>query len=409
MASSGASLLGSAFTAAALHASNRARLVARFAGAGAKTAGAAPLVALLKGGEQETRHATDTDVLFRQESYFAWAFGVREPDCYGYVNLTTGESVLAVPKLDAAYAVWLGEIHPPEHYRKHYGVDRAIYVDDLGAELKALNPAAVYLLSGLNTDSKKTHKAPQLEGDAGFEGLVWDKSTTLHAHLNECRVVKTDLELDLMRYVNRVSSRAHVEVMKQAKPGMREYELEAIFLHHSYRFGGCRHTSYTCICGIGPHAAVLHYGHAAAPNDGPVEDGSLALLDMGAEYHCYSSDITCTFPVNGKFTAKQANVYNTVLKAQLAVFAAIKPGVFWADMHRLAARIIAEELLKHGLLKGSLDDIIMHHVPALFFPHGLGHLMGLDVHDVGGYPDGMQRINEPGIRSLRTLRQLEQG
>eukprot|EP00160_Parvularia_atlantis_P021455 Unigene9314_Nuclearia_a/m.28434 Unigene9314_Nuclearia_a/g.28434 ORF Unigene9314_Nuclearia_a/g.28434 Unigene9314_Nuclearia_a/m.28434 type:complete len:284 (-) Unigene9314_Nuclearia_a:59-910(-) len=190
---------------------------------------------------------------------------------------------------------------------------------------------------------------------------------------------------------------------------MREYELEAIFLGHTARFGGCRHASYTCICGAGAHGAVLHYGHAAAPNDGTVDNGALALLDMGAEYHTYASDITCTYPVNGKFTDKQRNIYNIVLKAQLAVFAAMKPGVAWADMHRLAERVVAEELIKLGLIKGNIDDVVRAHVATLFFPHGLGHLMGVDVHDVGGYPAGMERIKEPGLQYLRTARRLEAG
>lgn len=124
-----------------------------------------------------------------------------------------------------------------------------------------------------------------------------------------------------------VSSDAHVQVMRVAKPGMREYELEATFLHHVYRYGGCRHCSYTCICATGSNSSILHYGHASAPNDRVLQDGDVALLDMGAEYHFYGSDITCSFPINGRFTESQKFVYNSVLDAQNAVIAAMRLGL----------------------------------------------------------------------------------
>jgi Xaa-Pro dipeptidase len=133
------------------------------------------------------------------------------------------------------------------------------------------------------------------------------------------------------------------------------------------------------------------------------------LNDSGAEYHGYSSDITCSYPVNGRFTPEQKGVYETVLAANRAVQQAMRPGVSWPDMHRLAERTIAERLRDLGLLRGTTEELMAAHVPALFMPHGLGHLMGLDVHDVGGYPEGCSRIDEPGIRSLRCGRALEPG
>ncbi len=209
--------------------------------------------------------------------------------------------------------------------------------------------------------------------------------------------------------MNGISSAAHVEVMRKCRPGIMEYQLEALFLHEVYARGGCRFSAYTCICGCGPHSSVLHYGHQGAPNDGLLHDGDMFLNDSGAEYHGYASDITCSYPVNGRFTADQRMVYEAVLAANRAVQAAMRPGVPWPDMHRLAERTIAERLEEAGLLRGSVDELMANHVPALFMPHGLGHFMGLDVHDVGGYPEGVSRIDEPGIRSLRTGRKLEAG
>jgi Xaa-Pro dipeptidase len=158
----------------------------------------------------------------------------------------------------------------------------------------------------------------------------------------------------------------------------------------------------------------LHYGHASAPNDKKVQAGDMLLLDMGAEYHGYGSDITCSFPASGKFSPQQKIIYEMVLAAQKAVFAAIRPGIIWSEMHRVAEAVIGDHLIKHGFIipgDKTRDQLIRElHLVALFFPHGLGHLMGLDVHDVGGYPAGEPaRILEPGIQKLRTNRTLKPG
>lgn len=130
---------------------------------------------------------------------------------------------------------------------------------------------------------------------------------------------------------------------------------------------------------------------------------------MGGEYYCYGSDITCTFPSNGKFNPQQRFIYETVLKSNRAVLNACKPGVSWLDMHLLADRVILQELKAGGLLVGDLDEMMQHRISAIFFPHGLGHFLGIDTHDVGGYPHNLQRVQESGLKSLRTIRNLEKG
>ncbi|KAH7285495.1 hypothetical protein KP509_33G031100 [Ceratopteris richardii] len=197
--------------------------------------------------------------------------------------------------------------------------------------------------------------------------------------------------------------------MRAARPGLKEYQLESLFLHHTQTHGGCRYASYTCICATGKNSSTLHYGHAAAPNDRTVEDGDMALLDMGAEYHFYDSDITCSFPINGTFSRDQRLVYQGVLDAQKAVMAAIKPGVSWIDMHKLAESRILHALVKAKILKGSIEVMLEKRLGAIFMPHGLGHFLGLDTHDPGGYLKGAQRPKEPGLNSLRTSRILEEG
>ncbi|KAK1785390.1 hypothetical protein P4O66_018771, partial [Electrophorus voltai] len=167
----------------------------------------------------------------------------------------------------------------------------------------------------------------------------------------------------------------------------------------------------------GNNSSILHYGHAGAPNDKTIQDGDMCLFDMGGEYYCYSSDITCSFPASGKFTPDQKAIYEAVFKSSRAVLDALKPGVKWTDMHRLADRVHLEELVKVGILHGSVEDMQKEHLGAVFMPHGLGHLLGIDVHDVGGYPEvsdkhngtqGVERIDEPGLKSLRMGRLVQE-
>lgn len=231
------------------------------------------------------------------------------------------------------------------------------------------SPSYLLTLYGLNTDSGNYSK------EATFDGIDKFKTNNqiLHPQISESRVFKTNYELDVIRYTNKISSEAHKEVMKHVKPGMFEFELESIFQDYCYRFGGMRHLSYTCICASGDNSSLLHYGHAGAPNSKQIKENELCLFDMGGEYYCYASDITCTFPSNGKFTDKQRIIYEATLRANRAVLAAVKPGVSWVDMHLLADRVILEDLKKANVVTGDVDEMLEHRISAIFFPHGLGH------------------------------------
>jgi Xaa-Pro dipeptidase len=384
-----------------LHAGARRRLLERLRRRGVPERA----VVLLQGGAQQTKYDTDRELLFDQESFFQYLFGVKEPGFYGAIEVGSGRATLFMPRLPQEWAVWMGRIHPSEHFQAVYEVDAVRYVDELAAALAAMKPDVLLLLEGRNSDSGLTAAPARFPGSEAFT----TDTRLLHPELVECRVIKSPEELELLRYVNAISSAAHVELMRRCRAGLMEYQLEAAFLHEVYARGGCRFTAYTCICGCGPNSAVLHYGHQGAPNDRALRDGDMFLNDSGAQYHGYASDITCSYPVNGRFTPEQRLVYETVLAANRAVQRAMRPGTPWPEMHRLAERVIAERLRDAGLLRGSTEELAAHHVPALFMPHGLGHLMGLDVHDVGGYPEGTARIDEPGIRSLRCGRKLEAG
>jgi Xaa-Pro dipeptidase len=386
-----------------LHQDNRKRLCQRLRDAKVP----AGCVVLLEGGRSSDiqRYSTDTDhSVFRQESYFQWLFGAGEADFFGAVDVDTGKAIIFIPRLPDAYLVWSGQIHPPEHYRKLLAVEEAFYTDEIVATLKQKNASLLLTLNGKNTDSGSFTR------EATFDGIDQFKvdNKILHPEITECRVFKNDYELELLRYCNKISSDAHKKLMKVVRPGCYEYQAESVFSQYCYSHGGMRHVGYTCICASGHNGSVLHYGHAGEPNAKLIQDGDICLFDLGGEYYGYTADITCSFPANGKFTPAQRLIYEAVLASNRAVMSAAKPGVSWADMHRLSERVLLQHLRDGGLLQGDVEEMMKVHLGAVFMPHGLGHMMGLDVHDVGGYPQGVERVNEPGIKNLRTARTLKE-
>jgi len=393
-----------------LFSENRTRICSRLKDTPTVPAGA--VILLQGGGDQGVCEGDSSDVgpIFRQESYFHWCFGVLEPDFFGSIDVATGRSILYQPRLSEDYAIIMGHIPTPEEVRDRYRVDEVRYVDEMPDHLRSVAGATVptiLLLEGPNTDSGKMTRPAAFDGMSEF---ATDRKI-LHPQMAECRVIKTPLELDVLRYASKISSLAHMHLMRTIKPGMKEYQAEATFLHHVYFHGGARHVCYNCIAASGGSGAVLHYGHAGAANNQTVRDGDMLLFDFGAEYCCYCSDVTCSYPANGKFTEKQKIVYNGVLRANRAVLAACKPGVVWSDMHLLANRVLLEDLTAGGVLTGSVDEMMAVNLYGrVFQPHGLGHFMGCDVHDVGGYLEGNpERSTLPGLRSLRTARVLDEG
>jgi len=390
---------------------NRQRLCDRLRGNSSMPGGS---VVLLQGGsDHQGRCAgSDADVapIFRQESYFHWAFGVLEPDFFGAIDVATGRSVLYQPRLDENYAVIMGHIPTNEEIRERYQVDEVMYVDEMPSHLRSMAGSTVptlLLLEGPNTDSGNMTRPAAFDGMSEFQ----TNRSLLHHEMADCRVIKTKLEMEVLRYANKISSLAHMHVMRTVKPGMKEYQAESTFQHHIYFHGGARHVCYNCISASGRSGAVLHYGHAGAPNDQTIHDGDMCLFDMGGEYYCYCSDITCSFPANGKFSDNQKIIYNAVLRANRAVFDSCKPGVMWADMHLLANRVVLEDLTSAGILQGSVEEMMAVNLGGrLLQPHGLGHYIGCETHDVGGYLEGNPERSElAGLKSLRTARQLEAG
>ncbi|VDL75401.1 unnamed protein product [Nippostrongylus brasiliensis] len=364
---------------AKLFTENRSRLVAALKGV------APGSVVLLQGGSEKNRYNTDAeDLPFRQESYFFWTFGVHESDFYGAVDVDSGRSLLFPPTLDPSYAIWDGKINDETWFKNKYEVDEVHFQKDHVIKdcLQKLNAKKVLLLRAENTDSGNVLEAPNFPGKEAFKIDI----DILYPVIAELRVLKTDKELEVMRYASKIASEAHKATMKAIRAGLYEYQMER----------GC-------------NGSILHYGHANAPNEKLIKDGDMCLFDMGPEYNCYASDVTTSFPANGKFTDKQKIVYNAVLEANQAVFKAAKPGVRWTDMHLLSEKVILTHLKNAGLLTGDVDEMVNARLGAVFMPHGLGHLIGLDVHDCGGYlGDATPRSKLPGLKCLRTTRTLKE-
>ncbi|GMH43420.1 hypothetical protein BSKO_11342 [Bryopsis sp. KO-2023] len=385
-----------------LHSKTRGKLVD---GMQKKVPAAEQGVAIFKGGAASNHYDTDNEPVFRQESYFHYLFGVTEPNWYGAIDIKTGKSVLFMPRLPPSYAVWMGALKTTDDCKSIYAVDEVRYTDEIEAVLKSMNPACLHLMSGTNSDSGNACLPAEFDGIKNFK----KETEHLYPVLRECRVFKTPEEIEILQYSSKIASESHCKMIQSCKPGMMEYQLESNFLHHCYFAGGSRKAAYTPISASGPNPAVLHYGHEGAPNDRQILDGDLVLCDMGCKYYGYDSDITTTFPASGKFTPNQKMVYEAVLNAHQSVIKEMKPGVNMLDMHKLAERCILQGLIDGGVLRGDVNDMLSKFLGGVFMPHGLGHMLGLDTHDVGGYPeDGPPRSTDPGRKNLRTARTLQE-
>lgn len=350
-------------------------------------------VVFIQGAETMYRYKTDYEFPFRQESNFWYLTGANEADCALLLDLKKEEYHLFVPKRDAQYAVWHGYVKTKEQYQEQYQPDHLHYENDILSVLNALKPEAVYCL----TDEQ----AEFIEDlDRGFNV----ETEALVDALTFCRTLKTDWELDQMREACRVNDLAYIEVMKSIKPGMNEFEMKAVFNKVQLE-NGLLQDAYNGIFASGVNASILHY----VENNSPIKDGDLFLMDAGFECNGYAADYTRTFPANGTYTETQAGIYNAVLAGMTAVLDAIKPGIKMEDLHLLASRTMMEGLKKMDIVRGDIDDIMEQSIFALFFPHGLGHFLGLDTHDVGGYPKGVEKIDRPGIKFLRARRELMPG
>lgn len=339
------------------------------------------------------RYGTDYEFPFRQESNFWYLTGVNEAGYHAVLDIKSGEYYLFTPKRDAQFGVWHGRIKPMEEIQELYEPDHLYYDNQLLSVLNDLDPSLIYCL-----DEEQAEYLEDLNREFNLD------IDTLTDAITYCRCIKTDYELDLMRKAAEINNLAHREVMKSVQPGMYEYEAKAIFDYYQKKHGLLQ-PAYTGIHAGGVNSAILHY----VENNQQISNGDLYLIDAGFEYEGYSSDFTRTYPINGKFSSDQAEIYQIVLEALNQSIGMTAPGIKMEELHLNACRIILSGLKDAGIVKGDVEEMMENDIFALFFPHGLGHFLGLDTHDVGGYPKGVERIDRPGIKYLRVRRELIPG
>ena len=270
-----------------------------------------------------------------------------------------------------------------EEIEKKYNI-KTLPMESLNHFLQERNMEVIYLLDGINENSGTSCLTCELNFKGDYEYLQKKISHDKYTYMVLCdtRRVKNEEEKKLLKYIGHISNLAHMNLMKKMKPGKNERDMENEFLQELRDKYYCRFYAYNCICASGPNSATLHYDL----NNREMEDGDLFLTDMGIRFCGYVSDITTTFPVNGKFTDQQKLIYNIVLKANQDTIKSIKPGVTtYEEMDKKSKIIILEGLQNIGILKKEFDSEVMYNdrLWYTFMPHSLGHLVGLDVHDVG--------------------------
>ncbi|WP_409985994.1 aminopeptidase P N-terminal domain-containing protein [Ottowia sp.] len=376
------------------YAARRARLAAQLGAGG---------IAIIPTAPVQPRNR-DSDFPYRPDSYFYYLTGFDEPDAWLLLAADARATLFCQPK-DAEREIWDGYRLGPEAAPGALGLDGAHSV----AELDALAPK---LLENTRTvwypfathpglESRIDGWLQKVRARVRFGALAPETQRDACALLDEMRLVKDAHELAIMRRAGQISARGHIRAMQRssamlrAGQDVREYHLEAELLHE-FRQHGSEFPAYTSIVAAGANACVLHYRAGAAP----IKDGELVLIDAACELHGYASDITRTFPANGRFSGPQRTLYELVLASQDAAVAATRPGARFNEPHEAAVKVLAQGLLDTGLLDrnkvGSLDDVIEKRAYFPFYMHRTSHWMGMDVHDCGSYvePGEVGQVSE---------------
>ena len=355
-------------------------------------------VAIIPAAREVTR-SHDTEYRFRQDSDFYYLTGFREPDALAVVAPGREKPfTLFVRPRDREKEIWNGRRAGVEGAKERYGADEAFPVEEFDAKLIELLDGArtlYYRLGGSNPELDQT----VIRQLARMRALGWRKvrppQTIIDpgALIHEMRLIKSADEIALMHRSADIAAEAHREAMRAARPGMNEYEIDAL-IEYVFRRNGAAAPAYNSIVGSGANATILHY----VDNDAELKDGDLLLIDAGAEYEGFASDITRTFPVNGRFDDAQRDIYQLVLDCQEECIRMVKPGVTLEEMHKRSVEILTDGLVRLGLLKGEPEKLIEEGEYKKFYMHRLGHYLGMDVHDAGAYHvDGQPRPVEPGM------------
>ena len=381
-----------------IHAARRERLAARMreAGGGVAVVFTAPEVARNR----------DSEYPYRWDSYFYYLTGFREPEAALVIRADAHatESILFCREKNPERETWDGWRHGPELARERFGFHQAHAVGTMDAKMPELLADRPAVFCALGTDGALDARLRQwlaaVRAQARMGVAAPKAAIDVHALLDEMRLVKDEHELGLMRRAGAISAAAHVRAMRATRPGMNEYEIEAELLYE-FRRGGAQFPAYGSIVAGGRNACVLHYRE----NDAQLRDGDLLLIDAACELDGYASDITRTFPVNGRFSGEQRALYEVVLAAQAAAIDRTRPGASFNDPHEAAVRVLVQGMIDHGLLAGSVDGALESGSFRRFYMHRTSHWLGMDVHDCGEY----REPGAPGTGDARPWRVLRPG
>ena len=340
----------------------------------------------------------DSQYPYRYDSYFYYLCGFQEPEAV--LVLIAGaqpQSLLFCREKNLERETWDGFRYGPDAAREAFGVDAAYAIAALDEKMPALmaNQPALHYAAGVDPDwdARILRWLNQVRAQSRTGVSAPQDIHDVRAPLDEMRLIKDADELALMRRAAGISAGAHERAMRATRPGRMEYEIEAELLYE-FRRHGAQFPAYWPIVAGGANACVLHYND----NQARLEDGALLLIDAGCELDGYASDITRTFPVNGKFSGAQKDVYELVLAAQAAAIAATRPGAAWDAPHEAAVRVLAQGMVDFGLCRGSLEQVLETGDYKRFYMHRTGHWLGLDVHDAGEYKlEGKWRPLTPGM------------
>ena len=354
-------------------------------------------IAVLRTAPERVRNR-DAHHPYRFDSYFYYLSRFTEPDAV--LVITTDpepKTILLCRDKDIEREIWDGFRYGPDGARETFEIDEAYSIaqaDELLPKFLENQPALYYEVGGDTAWDNRIIgwlNAVRAKGRSGVTAPAEIHDVRLI--LDDMRLVKDPSEIETMKEAARISAHAHIRAMQTTKPGLREFEVEAELLHE-FRRRGAQSPAYTSIVAGGPNACVLHY----IDNNAVLKDGDLLLIDAGCELNGYASDITRTFPVNGRFSGPQRDIYELVLAAQAAAIEQVKPGNEWEDPHRAALGILAQGFVDLGLCRGTPDDVIESEDYKKFYMHRTGHWLGMDVHDVGDYKrDGAWRKLESGM------------
>lgn len=355
-------------------------------------------IAIVAAAPERVRNR-DVHYPYRQDSDFYYLTGFPEPEAVLVLvpGREQGQFLMFCRDRNLEREIWDGYRAGPEGACEEYGADDAFPIDDIDEILPGLLEGRdrVYYAMGKDPafDRHLMEWVNNIRSRSRAGATPPGEFVDLDHLLHELRLFKSAAEQKIMRTAGEISARAHCRAMQVCRPGMYEYQLQAE-IEHEFAMAGSRFPAYGSIVGGGANGCILHY----VENSAKLQDGDLVLIDAGCELYHYASDITRTFPVNGKFTAEQKALYDVVLEAQMKAIEVCMPGNHWNEPHQVTVEVIAQGLIDLGILQGSRDEVIQSGAYRDFYMHRAGHWLGMDVHDVGDYKVHDEwRVLEPGM------------